>query len=159
MGSLFVNVPSLNQWTPCNFRHRIPNIDYVLIIVELGEIAFLCLLEQAYYESLLLVQRRIDEGHGDVVPRDFYIRARGVTAIVLRYAMEPSPHPPTNRDLLKVFETLWYVTANKDYSKPNPVFSRETKFGLAFDDGPNKYWTGKGVVQWFGSDSQLFASS
>ncbi len=159
MGNRSINVPSLDQWTPCDFGHRIPNTEYVLVILELGGVAVLGLLEQTYYASLVVLQRRVDEGHGDTVPRDFYIRARGVTAIALRYAMEPSPHPPTNRDLIKIFETLWYVTANKDYPKPNPPFSRETKFGLAFDDGPNHYWAARGVVQWFETESELFASS
>ena len=112
-----------------------------------------------YHETLTTIQGEIDEGHGDGTPREFYIRAQGMTSVTVRYTRELSPHPPTNRDLIKVFQALAYITASKDYPKPNPPFSRETKFGLTSVNGPSTLWAGKGVVALVETDSDLFAPS
>ncbi len=160
MENLHVNVPSLNQWTPCDLKYRIPNTQYVLIIFELGGSVPVGLLEQSYYETIAVIQRQIDQGRGDAAPRGFYIRVPGVTAIAVRYTKgENTPQPPTNRDLITVFETLWYITADKDHPKPNPLFSKETKFILALDNEPNQDWAAKGVVQLVETNSELSASS
>lgn len=159
MRNLSVNVPSLNQWTPCSLHYSIPNTQYILVIVKLGDIVPLGLLQMAYHETLTTIQGEIDEGHGDGTPREFYIRVPGITTIAVRYTRELSPHPPTNRALIKVFQALAYITASKDYPKPNPPFSRETKFGLTSVDGPSTLWVGKGVAALFETDSDLFAPS
>ena len=106
-----------------------------------------------------MLEGKINEGGGDRAPSEFHVRAPGITEITIRYTRENSPHPPTNRDLVKVFETVWYITANKNYPKPNPPFSRELKFGLAFENEPNQDWAAKVVAQLLETDSELFASS
>ena len=159
MQNLSVNVPSLNHWTPCSLHYSIPNTQYILVIVKLGDIVPLGLLQMEYHETLTRIQREIDQGRGDGTPREIYVRAPDITTIAVRYTRELSPYPPTNQDLIKVFQALAYITASKDHPKPNPPFSRETKFGLTSVNGPSTLWAGKGVIELVETDNDLFARS
>lgn len=113
----------------------------------------------AYHEALAFVQRHIDEGRGAEAPRAFHVQPQHVTAIAVRYTRELSPHPPTNWDLIKIFQALWDITVNKDFPKPNPLFSRETKFGLAPADESSEWWVGRGMAEMVETDSDFSASS
>ena len=152
-----VDLPSLNQWTPCSLRYTVPHSQYILIIFSLGGIVPLGLLQQAYYETLAAIQRQIEEGHGDETPEGFNIQDEDITPISVQYTRERSPDPPTNRDLIEVFLALRDITADRDYPMPNPPFSRETKFGLASVNGPD--WVGYGAVELVETDGDLFAPS
>lgn len=154
-----VNVPSLSQWTPCSYHYTIPNTQYILIIFSLGSVVPLGLLQLAYHVTLVAVQRQIDQGHGDESPDGFNIQHQAISAIAVRYTRNTSPHPPTNRDLIELFHSLLFITADKDYPKPNPPFSRETRFGLAYVNGPSIDPVANGVAELVETNGGSFASS
>ena len=106
-----------------------------------------------------MVQRQIDEGHGDESPDGINIQYQAISAITVRYTRDISRHPPTNRDLIKLFKGLLYITADKDYPKPNPPFSRETRFGFAYVNGPSIDWAANGMAELDETDGDLFTSS
>ena len=82
-----------------------------------------------------------------------------MSAVAVRYTRITSPHPPTNRDLIELFHSLLFITADRDYPKPNPPFSRETRFGLAYVNEPSMDWVANGVAEFVERRSDLFASS
>ena len=93
------------------------------------------------------------------MPSAIYVQPQDLTAIAVAYMQESSPRAPTNWALIGIIQALRDVTADRDFPKPNPPFSRETKFGLAPVNGPSESWGGRGMAAMVETHSDFLASS